>query len=157
MGVVYAGEDTRLGRGVALKFLLDDHASTHGALDRFLQEARAASCLNHANICIVHDVGEDEGRPFIVMELLEGQTLKHRLQSRPLTMEEVLEFGIQTAQGLEYAHSQGVIHRDIKPANLFVTANGQLKILDFGLAKFAAGASSRAAALGLSVRRGPGR
>ena len=151
MGVVYAGEDVRLGRGVALKFLLEGQSSAHSALDRFLQEARAASCLNHPNICIVHDVGEYEDRPFIVMELLEGQTLKHRLQARPLTTDEVLDWGIQAAQGLEYAHSQGVIHRDIKPANLFVTANGQLKILDFGLAKFTAGARSQTAALGLSA------
>ena len=136
MGVVYAGQDLRLGRGVALKFLPEGQSSTHSAQERFLQEARAASCLNHPNICIVHDVGEFEGRPFIVMELLEGQTLKHRLQSRSLTTADILEFGIQASEGLEYAHSQGIVHRDIKPANLFVTERGQLKILDFGLAKF---------------------
>src|SRR5579864_4758936 len=151
MGVVYAGQDLRLGRGVALKFLTEGQSSTHSALERFLQEARAASCLSHPNICIVHDVGELDGRPFIVMELLEGQTLKHRLQSKPLTTDEVLELGIQAAQGLEYAHSQGVIHRDVKPPNLFVTTRGQLKILDFGLAKFTAAPPRIAQAFGASA------
>src|SRR5689334_21745114 len=111
MGVVYAGQDLRLGRGVALKFLPEGQSSTHSVLERFLQEARAASCLNHPNICIVHDVGEFDGRPFIVMELLEGQTLKHRLQTRSLTTADILEFGIQASEGLEYAHSQGIVHR----------------------------------------------
>ncbi|HET7750743.1 MAG TPA: serine/threonine-protein kinase, partial [Terriglobales bacterium] len=151
MGVVYAGQDLRLGRGIALKFLPEGQSGTHSALERFLQEARAASCLNHPNICIVHDVGEFEGRPFIVMELLEGQTLKHRLQTRSLTTADILEFGIQASQGLEYAHSQGIVHRDIKPANLFVTERGQLKILDFGLAKFTAAPRTLPQALAGSV------
>jgi serine/threonine protein kinase len=151
MGVVYAGQDLRLGRGVALKFLPEGQSSAHSALERFLQEARAASCLNHPNICIVHDVGEFEGRPFIVMELLEGQTLKHRLQTRSLTTADIIEFGIQASEGLEYAHSQGIVHRDIKPANLFVTERGQLKILDFGLAKFTAAPRTLPQALAGSV------